>query len=250
MLTYLRVLSKLRPEDYRPKLFKTKPLGWRGWAVWALSSALFLIISLYAWIFLCIVVWKWLPVYTTAFIRHDQATLDVAIKHDWVAYEDISNHIKRAVITSEDANFEEHEGVDWDAIQKARERNAKKGKVIAGGSTITMQLAKNLFLSSSRSYVRKAEELAITYMIEAVHDKQRILEMYLNSAEFGVGVFGVEAGAKHHFGVSAKQLSASQAARMAAMLPRPKFYDKNRGNAYLQKRTNAIVSRMGGVDIP
>jgi monofunctional biosynthetic peptidoglycan transglycosylase len=172
------------------------------------------------------------------------------IKHQWVDYPNISNHIKRAVITSEDAYFEEHEGVDWDAIQKAREKNAKRGKVVSGGSTISMQLAKNLFLSGSRSYIRKAQELAITYMLEALWDKERILEVYLNSAEFGVGVYGVQAGAKHHFGVNALQLSAEQAARMAAMLPRPKFYDKNRGSSYLQKRTASILSRMGGVDIP
>ena len=234
----------------RPSYLQAAPKTWRGWLGWAAASLVFLWLSWFVWVFACIAAWHWLPVYTTAFIRHDQATLDVGIKHTWVAYENISLHMKRAVITSEDANFEEHEGVDWDAIQKARERNAKKGKVIAGGSTITMQLAKNLFLSSSRSYIRKGEELVITYMLEAVNDKQRILEMYLNSAEFGVGVFGVEAGAQHHFGIPASKLSPAQAARLAAMLPRPKFYDKNRTSAYLQKRTNAIVSRMAGVEVP
>ena len=196
-----------------------------------------------------------MPVQNTAFMTADLIVLkskksDAIIKHTWVDYPAISNHIKRAVITSEDADFEYHEGVDWEAIEKAREKNAKRGKIVAGGSTITMQLAKNLFLSGSRSYLRKAQELVITYMLETMLSKERILEMYLNSAEFGIGVFGVQAGARHHFGVNAGQLSAEQAARMAAMLPRPKFYDKNRGSGYLQRRTQTIMSRMAGMDIP
>ena len=196
-----------------------------------------------------------MPVQNTAFMTADLIVLkskkpDAIIKHTWVDYPAISNHIKRAVITSEDADFEYHEGVDWEAIEKAREKNAKRGKIVAGGSTITMQLAKNLFLSGSRSYLRKAQELVITYMLETMLSKERILEMYLNSAEFGIGVFGVQAGARHHFGVNAGQLSAEQAARMAAMLPRPKFYDKNRGSGYLQRRTQTIMSRMPGIDIP
>jgi monofunctional glycosyltransferase len=231
------------------------PRSLKGYVFWALGVLCAGVLLLQLWYLLHIVWWKWLPVNNTAFMSADLATLQAkdskaVIKHDWVDYGKISNHMKRAVITSEDAHFEDHEGVDWEAIQKAREKNAKRGKVVAGGSTITMQLAKNLFLSGSRSYVRKAQELVITYMLETLLSKERILEMYLNSAEFGVGVFGVQAGAKHHFGVNAAQLSAEQAARLAAMLPRPKFYDKNRGSAYLQKRTNAILRQMGGVDIP
>jgi monofunctional biosynthetic peptidoglycan transglycosylase len=157
-----------------------------------------------------------------------------------VPYERISVHLKRAVIASEDANFTEHEGVDWEAIERAHEANRRKGKVVRGGSTITMQLAKNLFLSGERSYLRKAQEIAITYMIEALMDKRRILELYLNFAEWGEGVFGCEAGARHHFGVPAAQLSAAQGARMAAMLPRPRFYDRNRGSAYLERRSATI----------
>ena len=149
-------------------------------------------------------------------------------------------NLKRAVIASEDANFTEHEGVDWDAIERAHEANRRKGKVVRGGSTITMQLAKNLFLSGERSYLRKAQEIAITYMIEALMDKRRILELYLNVAEWGEGVFGCEAGARHHFGVPAAQLSAGQGARMAAMLPRPRFYDRNRSSAYLERRSATI----------
>jgi monofunctional biosynthetic peptidoglycan transglycosylase len=233
----------------------TRPRTLKAFALWALALLCAGAVLLQLWFALHILWWKWMPVNNTAFMSADLALLQEknpksTLKHQWVDYSKISNHIKRAVITSEDANFEDHEGVDWEAIQKAREKNAKRGKIVSGGSTITMQLAKNLFLSGSRSYVRKAEELVITYMLETLWDKERILEVYLNSAEFGLGVFGVQAGAKHHFGVNANQLSAEQAARMAAMLPRPKFYDKNRGSGYLQKRTASILRQMGGVDIP
>jgi monofunctional glycosyltransferase len=144
----------------------------------------------------------------------------------------------------------DHEGVDWEAIEAAYEKNKKRGKVVSGGSTITMQLAKNLFLSSDRSYVRKAEEVVITYMLEALLDKRRILEIYLNSVEWGVGVFGAQAAARHHFGVTAAQLGPGQAARLAAMLPRPKFYDRNRGSGFLARRSAAIARFMGDIDVP
>jgi monofunctional glycosyltransferase len=237
------------------KLPFTRPHSIKTYALWALGLLFVGVMLLQLWYAMHIVWWKWMPVNNTAFMSADLVAMqskdpNATLQHDWVAYERISNHMKRAVITSEDANFEDHEGVDWEAIQKAREKNAKRGKVVAGGSTITMQLAKNLFLSGSRSYTRKAEELLITYMLETALSKERILEMYLNSAEFGVGVFGVEAGAQHHYGVNAAQLSAPQAARMAAMLPRPKFYDNNPSNAVLLRRTQSILRRMGGVDIP
>jgi len=172
------------------------------------------------------------------------------LKHQWVPYDRISNHLKRAIIAAEDANFSEHDGVDWAALQKAYEKNMKKGRVVAGGSTITQQLAKNLFLSGERSYVRKAQEVAITYMLEAMMDKERIFEIYLNVVEWGVGVFGAEAAARHYYGVSAAALTPSQAARLAVMLPRPRWYDMNRGSAYLQRRADLILRRMGGADVP
>lgn len=205
--------------------------------------------------FLKIVWWKWFPVNNTAFMRSDLLVLQAKnpqaqIIHTWVNYEEMSAYIKQAVISSEDADFEEHEGVDWKAIELARQTNAKRGKVVSGGSTITMQLAKNLFLNGQRSYIRKAQELIITYMLEAVLSKQRILEMYLNSAEWGIGIYGIEAGAKHYFGIKSKYLSPEQAARLAAMLPRPKFYDKNRNSVYLKKRIRIILNRMKGVQIP
>lgn len=172
------------------------------------------------------------------------------LSHTWVPYERISPHLKRAVIAAEDANFTDHDGVDWDAIEKAYERNLTRGKIVRGGSTITMQLAKNLFLSGDRSYLRKAQELAITYMIEVTMDKRRILEIYLNVAEWGVGVFGAEAAARRHFGTTAAKLGPGEAARMAAMLPRPRFYDSNRGAPGLARRAGMIQRGMGAVEIP
>ncbi|HEY5800825.1 MAG TPA: monofunctional biosynthetic peptidoglycan transglycosylase, partial [Burkholderiaceae bacterium] len=165
-------------------------------------------------------------------------------------YASISRNLKRAVIASEDANFSEHEGVDWDALQKAYESNSKKGKVVRGGSTITQQLAKNLFLSGSRSYLRKGQELIITYMLEFWMDKQRIFEIYLNVVEFGTGIFGAEAAAQHYYGVSAAKLSGPQAARLAVMLPNPRYYDAHRATRYLGKRSDVILRRMKSADLP
>jgi monofunctional biosynthetic peptidoglycan transglycosylase len=192
---------------------------------------------------------------STSFMRHQLAVLReknprAEIKHIWVPYKRISNNLKRAIIASEDANFSEHDGVDWQAMEKAYEKNAKKGKVVAGGSTITQQLAKNLFLSGERSYVRKGQEVIITYMLEFWMDKERIFEIYLNSVEWGVGIFGAEAAARHYYGVSAAQLSPEQAARMAVMLPRPRFYDQHRGSDYLARRTALILRRMNSAELP
>jgi monofunctional biosynthetic peptidoglycan transglycosylase len=172
------------------------------------------------------------------------------LQHKWVPYSRISVHLKRAIIASEDSNFSEHEGIDWEAMEKAYEKNAKKGKVVAGGSTITQQLAKNLFLSGERSYLRKAQEVVITYMLEALMDKERIFEIYLNVVEWGVGVFGAEAAAQHYYGVSAAALGPAQAARLAVMLPRPRFYDKNRGSGYLARRSELILRRMNAAELP
>jgi monofunctional biosynthetic peptidoglycan transglycosylase len=172
------------------------------------------------------------------------------LKHVWVDYEAISPQLKRAVIAAEDARFIEHEGVDWDAVQKALEANRKRGRPARGGSTISQQLAKNLFLSPERSYVRKGQELVITYMIEALWDKRRILEVYLNVAEWGDGVFGAEAAARHYYGASAARLGAEPSARLAVMLPRPKYYDRNRGSEYLARRAGVIVRYMDDVAIP
>ena len=215
---------------------------------WLLRGLLLLgalILAVQLWFFGQIAWWTMVDPTETSFMRAEaerlaQARPGTTIRQTWVPYARISPHLKRAVIAAEDANFTEHEGVDWDAIERAYQSNKKKGKVLRGGSTITMQLAKNLFLSGERSYLRKGQELVITYMIEALMSKQRILEIYLNVAEWGIGVFGCEAGARHHFGVSAAQLGPGQAARMAVMLPRPRFYDRNRGSAYLERRAATV----------
>ncbi|KIF81083.1 monofunctional biosynthetic peptidoglycan transglycosylase [Noviherbaspirillum autotrophicum] len=208
-------------------------------------------------LFFFIQIWWWVDHNpdSTSFMRRQLSVLreknpDAQLQHKWVPYGRISNNLKRAIIASEDSNFSEHEGVDWEALQKAYEKNSRKGKVVAGGSTITQQLAKNLFLSGDRSYVRKAQEIAITYMLEFLMDKERIFEIYLNVVEWGNGVFGAEAAAQHYYGTSAASLSASQAARLAVMLPRPRYYDKNRASTYLARRTNLILRRMGAAELP
>ncbi|MGE4369942.1 MAG: monofunctional biosynthetic peptidoglycan transglycosylase [Burkholderiaceae bacterium] len=179
---------------------------------------------------------------------------DARLEYEWVAYEDISENLKRAVVASEDANFFEHTGVEWDAIRKAWEynqRQAEKGNSRRrGGSTITQQLAKNLFLSNSRSYVRKAKELVITYMIELTMSKRRILELYLNVAQWGTHVFGAQAAAKHYYKTTAARLNTSQASRLAVMLPNPAFYDENGATGYLNSRAATIRRRMRLVDVP
>jgi monofunctional glycosyltransferase len=172
------------------------------------------------------------------------------LQQQWVPNEKISRHLKRAIIVSEDAKFVDHEGFDWESIQKAMEKNQKKGKIVAGGSTISQQLAKNLFLSSERSAFRKGEEALITLMMEAILDKERIFEIYLNVIEWGDGVFGAEAAARHYYGISAAQLGPEQAAKLAAMVPRPRFYDRNRNAPWLLKKTQIILQRMPGAEIP
>ncbi len=172
------------------------------------------------------------------------------LEYQWVPYARISPSLKRAVIASEDANFADHDGVDWEAMQKAYERNNKRHKVVGGGSTITQQLAKNLFLSGSRSYLRKGQEMIIAFMLETVMSKQRILEIYLNVVEFGSGIFGAEAAARHYFKTSAANLNVAQGARLAVMLPNPRYYDKHRDSNYLARRTNLIVNRMNSADLP
>jgi monofunctional biosynthetic peptidoglycan transglycosylase len=172
------------------------------------------------------------------------------LKHQWVDYDRISGHLKRAVVAAEDAKFIDHDGFDWEGIQRALERNQTRGKVVAGGSTISQQLAKNLFLSGERSVLRKGQEALITLMLETVLDKRRILELYLNVAEWGEGVFGAEAAARHYYGVSAANLGPGQAAKLAAMLPRPRYYDRNRNTPYLATYTERILARMPGAQLP
>lgn len=175
---------------------------------------------------------------------------EAELRHKWIPYERISVNLKRALVASEDAKFVDHEGFDWEGIQNAYEKNLRKGRIVAGGSTISQQLAKNLFLSTRRSPWRKLEEAAITMMLEAVMDKRRIFEIYLNIIEWGHGVFGAEAAAQHYFHVSAAQLTAEQASMLAAIAPNPRYYDTHRETKYLQRRIAEILNSMSHAEIP
>jgi len=198
-----------------------------------------------------------------------RANADRDWQQQWVPYARISDTLKRAVIASEDGEFIYHQGVEWEAIEKARQRNAKAEELAAkraaqaaasgkparpprlrGGSTITQQLAKNLLLSGERTLVRKAQEGAITLMLEALLTKRRILEIYLNNVEWGEGVFGAQAAARHYFRVDAARLGAEQAARLAVMLPAPKRFEKRPASGYVASRAATIVARMGAVQVP
>jgi monofunctional biosynthetic peptidoglycan transglycosylase len=172
------------------------------------------------------------------------------LEYRWVPYERISNNLKRAMIAAEDAKFVDHEGFDWDGIQRAIEKNERRGRIVAGGSTITQQLAKNLFLTPARSWIRKGQEAVITLMLEALLPKRRIFELYLNVIELGNGVFGAEAAARHYFGTSAAGLSASQGARLAAMAPNPRFYERNQGAPGLNRKIGIILARMPAAEVP
>lgn len=198
--------------------------------------------------------WKWNPPTQTNFmeIRLDELRENnpqAKLQYQWVPYEKISINLKRAVVASEDDKFMDHSGFDWEGIEYALKKNKRKGKKVAGGSTISQQLAKNLFLSPSRSYVRKFEEALITLMIETLWDKRRILEVYLNVVEWGNGVFGAEAGARRHFGQSAAYLSEAQAAHMAVMLPSPRRFEK-RFPAYVSEHAQSVQERMRYSSVP
>ena len=186
-------------------------------------------------------------------------------RQQWVGYGQISDHLKRAVIASEDDGFTGHDGVDWDALEKAWQKNAKaearaaknapaakagRAPKVVGGSTITQQLAKNLFLSGERTLLRKGQEFVLTLLLETLLSKQRILEIYLNSVEWGEGVFGAEAAAQHYFRKPAAKLTALEAARLAVMLPRPRYFEKVPNSGYLAERAAVIVERLPNAQLP
>ena len=193
-------------------------------------------------------------------------------RQQWVSYAEVSDNLKRAVIASEDASFSLHDGVDIEALEKAWEKNAKAEQRAAqagsrlaatqpkalsarvpkviGGSTITQQLAKNLFLSGERTLLRKGQELVLTLLLEALLDKPRILALYLNSVEWGEGVFGAEAAAQHYYRKPAARLNAAEAARLAVMLPRPKYFETRLNSGYLASRAGTIAARMSAVELP
>jgi monofunctional biosynthetic peptidoglycan transglycosylase len=237
------------------------------------------------WLVLCIVALVGLQLYfvariaamavvapqSTAFERSEAWRIttekgELRWRQEWVDYAQISDHLKRAVIASEDDGFSQHDGVDWEALEKAWAKNAKaeqraelraptgkapaKPPKIVGGSTITQQLAKNLFLSGERTLVRKGQEFVLTLLLEHLLSKERILEIYLNSVEWGEGVFGAEAAAQHYYRKPASKLNAYEAARLAVMLPRPKYFEKVPNSGYLASRAGTIVARMSDAQLP
>ncbi|XZG70936.1 monofunctional biosynthetic peptidoglycan transglycosylase [Chitinibacteraceae bacterium HSL-7] len=207
------------------------------------------------WLFAHVVAYRWINPSNTAFMsaqldRLQESKPDAELKFEWVDADQISTNLKRAVIASEDAKFAWHGGFDWDGIEAAFESNLEKGRIVAGGSTISQQLAKNLFLSGSRNPLRKVQEAVITVMIEGVLPKERILEIYLNVIEWGEGVFGAEAAARHYYGKSVRSLSRQQAARLAAMIPNPRYYDDNPNARRLSRKTGIVLRRMGSAQLP
>jgi monofunctional biosynthetic peptidoglycan transglycosylase len=245
------------------------------WLAWVLVAVLALQLFFVARIALMVVV----APQSTAFERSEAWRIRTEKGHlpwrqQWVAYPQISSNLKRAVIASEDDGFSNHDGVDWDALEKAWQKNAKaeaqitkaqaakkpgssSSKVnvarppkVVGGSTITQQLAKNLFLSGERTFLRKGQEFVLTLLLEALLSKERILEIYLNSVEWGEGVFGAEAAAQHYFHKPASKLTGYEAARLAVMLPRPKYFEKLPSSSYLAERANVIAGRLLNAELP
>lgn len=245
----------------------------RRWLMWVALAAVCLQIFFVARIALM----AWVSPHSTAFMRSEawrrlHTTVEAKAGSNqpaptrpwaqvWVETSRISTHLKRAVIASEDDGFAHHQGVDWVALESAWSRNRQQAHrarqsghtqqtKVVGGSTITQQLAKNLLLSGERLLPRKAQEMMLSYLLEAFLSKQRILEIYLNSVEWGDGVFGAEAAAQRYFGVSAAQLSAEQAARLAVMLPAPKTFERRPNSTYMNRRTETILARMPNAVLP
>jgi len=223
---------------------------WRG-------IALFVAVVLFYQLWIFAHIWWWVDhnPSASAFMEQRLEVLqnknpDAELRHQWVPYNRISNNLKRALIAAEDSKFLDHEGFDWESIQKAYEKNQKKGKIVAGGSTISQQLAKNLFLSSRKAFWRKAEEAVITVMLEQMMSKRRIFEIYLNVIEWGNGVFGAEAAARHYYRTGAANLSAEQSARLASMVPNPRYYDSHPNARGLERKTGIIMARMNQVQAP
>lgn len=229
----------------------TGPVRWLKRLLWA-AVLIFTVVQL--WFIGHILWWSDHPVGETRFMALRLAELrsrkpEATLSYRWIPYSQMSGHIKRAVVAAEDDGFVEHDGFDWEAMQKALEKNQRHGRTVAGGSTITQQLAKNLFLSPEKSYPRKVQEALIALYLEALLPKRRILEIYLNVVEWGDGLFGVSAAAQRYFGVSAAALTPAQAARLAVMLPNPRRYEKQFGPR-LEAHAARIIARMPHAMVP
>jgi monofunctional glycosyltransferase len=229
-------------------------IGWKAFS-YTLGGLVIAFLAAQLWFYAHVLYWGEYAPSATAFMERRLEAIAAKnprarLRYQWVPYEQISVNLKRAVVAAEDARFLDHEGFDWEMIQKAIERNERSGKVVAGASTISQQLAKNLFLSAERSWLRKGQEAIITWMLESTLSKRRILELYLNVAEWGDGVFGAQAATRTHFGVPASALTPEQAAWLAVVLPSPKRYPHGRVTAYLAGQMNTVLARMGAVQIP
>lgn len=244
----MKLAQARQPATSKPRLIST----------WLLRPLLLLLTAalLYqSWFLLHIVYWRSYSPTTSAFMQ-DRLTImrqqnpAAELQHRWVDYEQISNHLKRAVIAAEDARFLQHQGFDYKAIETAWKKNLKQRKWAAGGSTISQQLAKNLFLSTEKTVWRKSQETLITLMLEEFLTKRRILEIYLNIIEWGDGIFGIEAAARHYFGISAASLTPAQAAWLASIIPNPRFYDTRRTLPKLLNKSRIILSRLPAAKIP
>lgn len=227
---------------------------WQGiWRALLILLGLFLVYQL--WIFAHVLWWIDHNPSSSAFMQAGLARIqeknqEAELRHKWVPYENISIHLKLAIVAAEDSKFLNHEGFDIEGIQKAVEKNLKKGKLVAGGSTISQQLAKNLFLSADKSFVRKGQEAIITLMIESTWSKRRILEVYLNIIEWGDGIYGAEAASRRYFRKSATTLTAGQSAALAAMVPNPRWYEDNRASRKYKRRVATIAARMRYAHVP
>jgi monofunctional biosynthetic peptidoglycan transglycosylase len=210
---------------------------------WLIVLACFYI----SWCIIQISWWNLVPPSTTSFMmQHTSSHTD----YRWVDYNQISVHMKRAIIAAEDAKFLDHSGFDWDGIERAYKKNKRKGAIVAGGSTISQQLAKNLFLSRERSWWRKVHEAILTFFMEIILSKRRILELYLNVVEWGNGIYGVEAASQYYFKINARQLNQTQASFLASITTQPLFYQKNRSTPSLSKKIKIIQKRIPSARIP
>ena len=212
----------------------------------ALLALALLVLFWHALVIVLLLVWKVVPVTNSMFMLAHRLSEPTDVLHSWAPSDQIDDSLKRAAIASEDSLFFQHNGFDIKALKKAYQDN-ESGKSVRGGSTITQQLAKNLFLTSHRSYIRKAEEALITSLIELLWSKERILTVYLNVAEFGDGIYGAEAAAQHYYGKSAENLSSDQAAFLASILPNPKYYQDNQNARRLKNKIRTIKKRMNQI---
>ena len=214
-----------------------------------LLAFMLLVVAFHVLVAGLLLIWKTQPINNSMFMLTHRLT-GGTVTQTWAEYDAIAKSAKQAAIVSEDSTFTQHNGFDFKGIEAARKKNEETGKMSAGGSTITQQLAKNLFLTSHRSYIRKGEEAIITVMIEALWDKQRILTAYLNVAEFGNGIYGVEAAAQHYFNKSAAKLNRDESALLISMLTNPKYYQDNQGDRRLRNKQRIVKKRMNNAVLP